>query len=122
MKFRHFLICGLLGLAAVANANVSVEMFQMNRQMGTLLYAESSEAFRESAKTFIEAAEKARDKLPKSLSDEQDRFDDYQKAMQELIDTVKQADQLAEQGKLDEAKEVAKRLNQLKKVGHNEYK
>lgn len=122
MKLTQFLAICTLGVATVATANVSMEMFQMNRQVGGLINAETAEAFQESAKAFIEAATEAREKLPRSLSDEKERFEGYQKAMDEVIETVKQANELAEQGKLDEAKELATKLNQLKKQYHNEYK
>lgn len=122
MKLKQLFAICTLGVATVATANVSMEMFQMNRQVGTLLNAASVEEFQESAAVFIKAAQEARAKLPKSLSNAQDRFDGYQKAMDELIETVMIANDLAGQGKLDEAKETAKKLNQLKKQYHNEYK
>lgn len=122
MKLKSFLAVCLLGASTLAAANVSMEMFQMNRQVGSLINADSADEFKQGAEAFIQAATEAQAKLPRSLSDEPERFESYQKAMQELIDTVKQANELAEQGKLDEAKEMAKKLNQLKKAGHSEYK
>lgn len=70
----------------------------------------------------IEFANKAKDKMPASLDEDKARFEGYQKSMQELIDTAAEAKALAAEGKLEEAKVVAKKLNQLKKIGHNEYK
>lgn len=122
MKFKFLAATVLLAFSAQTMANVKMEMFQMNRQVGMLINAENAEAFKESAERFIQAAAAAKEKLPMSLEDDQSRFEGYQKAMQELIDTTQQAVQLAEQGKLEEAKEMAKHLNQLKKTGHNEYK
>lgn len=122
MKLAQFLAICTLGLATIATANVSMEMFQMNRQVGTLINAASVEEFQESAKVFIKAAQEAREKLPNSLSEEKERFEGYQKAMDEVIETVIVANELAAQGKLDEAKATASKLNQLKKQYHNEYK
>lgn len=94
----------------------------MNRQVGGLINATSAEDFQESAEAFIEAATQAQAKMPRSLDDDKVRFNAYQKAMQDLIDTAKQANELAGQGKLDEARELAKKLNQLKQEGHAEFK
>lgn len=122
MKFKQLIAVCLFGASALATANVSVEMFQMNRQMGGLLNAESVDEFQTSADKFIEFANKAKDKMPASLDEDKARFEGYQKSMQELIDTAAEAKALAAEGKLEEAKVVAKKLNQLKKIGHNEYK
>lgn len=122
MKLKTLFATLMLSVSTVATANVSMEMFQMNRQVGTLINAASADEFTAGAKAFIEAAEQAKAKMPRSLDGDQARFEGYQKAMQELIETAKQANELAEQGKLDEAKDVAKQLNQLKKAGHSEFK
>lgn len=122
MKFKFLAATLLFAVSAQATANVKMEMFQMNRQVGMLIHAENAEEFKAGAERFIQAAKAAKEKMPMSLEGDQTRFEGYQKAMQELIDTTQQAADLAEQGKLDEAKEIAKQLNQLKKVGHSEYK
>lgn len=122
MKLRQFLALVTLGFSTIATANVSMEMFQMNRQMGGLINATSVEEFQQSAEAFVKAANEAREKLPKSLSDDQERFEGYQKAMDEVIDIVMAANELATQGKLDEAKAMSGKLNQLKKLYHSEYK
>lgn len=122
MKFKNWIALIVLGLAAVVNANVSGDMFQMQRHMGSLLRADSIEAFQNGANAFLEAAKKAQQTMPSSLDDDQEKFQSYQKAMQEVIDTVNYANELAIQGKLEEAKATAAKLNQLKKVYHAEYK
>lgn len=122
MKLKQLFAVCLLGTATVATANVSMEMFQMNRQVGGLINATSAEDFQESAEAFIEAATQAQAKMPRSLDDDKIRFNAYQKAMQDLIDTAKHSNELAGQGKLDEARELAKKLNQLKQEGHAEFK
>ncbi|MGQ8819710.1 cytochrome b562 [Bibersteinia trehalosi] len=122
MKLRQLFALLMLGLASFASANVSMEMFQMNRQVGGLINATSVEAFQQSATDFVKAANEAREKMPRSLIDEPERFEGYQKAMDEVIDIVMAAYELAGQGKLDEAKALASKLNQLKKQYHTEYK
>lgn len=123
MKLKHLFSVGLLAVSTVAVANgVMMEMFQMKRQLNELTQAESVETFRASAKTFIEVSQKAQATMPASLDGDQTRFAGYQKGMQEVIDVVKQADSLAEQGKLDEAKALTEKLNDLRKQYHKEYK
>lgn len=111
-----------VAISAVAVANVSMEMFKMNREMGQLLNAESAEIFQQNAENFIRAASEAKEKMPRSLNGDQARFVGYQKGMDEVIEVVSQAKALAEQGKLTEAKATASQLNNLKKLYHSEYK
>lgn len=111
-----------LAVSAISVANVSIEMFQMNRQVGQLLNAASADEFQQSAEQFLEAAIQAKGKMPRSLDGDQSRFEGYQKGMQDVIDVVSQAKTLAEQGKLSEAKATASQLNALKKHYHSEYK
>lgn len=105
-----------LAVSAISVANVSIEMFQMNRQVGQLLNATSADEFQQSAEQFLEAAIQAKGKMPRSLDGDQSRFEGYQKGMQDVIDVVSQAKTLAEQGKLSEAKATASQLNALKKT------
>lgn len=122
MKLNQWIALATLGFATTVSANVTVEMFQMNRQIGTLLKADSAAAFHEGVQAFVVAAKKAQDTMPSSLDDDQEKFKGYQVAMQEVIDTALAADKLAAEGKLDEAKATAAKLNQLKKIYHAEYK
>lgn len=121
-KIKQLLAVGLLAFSAIASANVTKEMFQMNRELGALLRADSVEQFQTSAEKLIEASKKAQATMPASLEDDQEKFPGYQKGMQEVIDVVEQARQLANQGKLDEAKTTIEQLNKLKKMYHAEYK
>lgn len=122
MKFKQLVAIVGIALATVATANVSSEMFQMNRELGGLLKAKTVESFEQSAEKFLAAAKKAQQTMPSSLDDNQERFKGYQQGMQELIDTLLDAKKLASEGKLDEAKEMAKKLNQLKGMYHAKYK
>lgn len=60
--------------------------------------------------------------MPASLGGDQELFKGYQAGMQEVIDEVKKAEELAKQDKLKEAKMAVSRLNGLKKKYHSEYK
>lgn len=112
----------LFSVAGIVSANVNMEMFQMNRQMSALMYAENVADFNAGAAAFIQAAMAAKAKMPASLEDDPSRFEGYQQAMQELIEFVQQAQQRAEQGQLDEAKRLVKQLQTMKNVGHHHYK
>lgn len=122
MKFKTLFATALVAFSTVTAANVMMEMFEMNRGLGGLVRAETAEKFQQSADAFLTAAKKAKDTMPASLDDDQEKFKGYQQGMQEVIDVVEQAKQLAADGKLDEAKTSVEKLNQLKKIYHSEYK
>ena len=121
-KVKQILFASLIAVSTIATANVSTEMRQMGRNVNGLLRADSVESFQQSATEFLVAAKKAQETMPKSLNGDQDKFKGYQKGIQEVIDVVEQANELAKAGKLDEAKMAAEKLNQLKKTYHSEYK
>lgn len=122
MKFKQLVAIMGIAFATAVTANVSTEMFQMNRELNGLFKANSAESFQQSADRFLAAAEKAKATMPSSLDDNEERFKGYQQGMQELIDTLLAAKKLAAEGKLDEAKASAKKLNQLKSLYHSKYK
>ncbi|MGX2974903.1 cytochrome b562 [Ursidibacter arcticus] len=121
-KVKQILFASLIAVSTIATANVSTEMRQMGRNVNGLLQADSAESFQQSATEFLVAAKKAQETMPSSLDGDQEKFKGYQKGIQEVIDVVEQANQLAKDGKLDEAKATAEKLNQLKKMYHSEYK
>ena len=122
-KFKKAFAVAVLAFSSAALANgVMTEMFQMNKHMGAFNRAQTANEFQESAKLFLEQAEKAKNMMPASLEGDQERFKGYQAGMQEVIDEVKKAEELAKQGKLEEAKSAVSRLNGLKKKYHSEYK
>lgn len=121
MKIKVVLVA-LLFVSSFLNANVMSEMFQMGREMGVLLQADSAQSFQQSAEKFLVVAKQAQQTMPASLDDDQEKFKGYQKGMGEIIDVVEQAKELALAGKLDEAKEKIEKLSNLKKKYHSEYK
>ncbi|KAE9536268.1 cytochrome b562 [Ursidibacter sp. B-7004-1] len=121
-KVKQILFASLIAVSTIATANVSTEMRQMGRNVNGLLRADSAESFQQSATEFLIAAKKAQETMPKSLDGDQEKFKGYQKGIQEVIDVVEQANQLAKDGKLDEAKATAEKLDKLKKMYHSEYK
>lgn len=122
MKIKALFSVLLLAFSTISTANVMMEMFQMQREMGTLLRAESAEKFQQGAENFLVAAKKAQQTMPISLDEDQEKFKGYQAGMQEVIDVVEQAKELAAAGKLDEAKTTVSKLNKMKASYHAEYK
>ncbi|WP_261786259.1 cytochrome b562 [[Haemophilus] ducreyi] len=74
------------------------------------------------ATDFLLVARKAKETMPASLQDDQERFKGYQAGIQDIIDQVKKAKELAEQDKFVDAKELVEQLHDLKKKYHLEYK
>ncbi len=123
LKFKHLLSILVLAISAnVVASGVSMEMFQMKRQINLLTNAQTAEEFTQNADKFIEVSKKAQSTMPNSLDGDQEKFKGYQQGMQEVIDVVAQAKTLASQGNLTEAKTVISRLEGLKKQYHSEYK
>lgn len=122
MKIKALFSVLLLAFSTISTANVMMEMFQMQREMGTLLRAESAEKFQQGAENFLVAAKKAQQMMPMSLDEDQEKFKGYQAGMQDVIDVVAQAKELAAAGKLDEAKTTVSKLNKMKASYHAEYK
>ncbi|QIM63795.1 cytochrome B562 [Pasteurellaceae bacterium Orientalotternb1] len=122
MKIKALFAVLLLAFSTISTANVMMEMFQMQREMGTLLRAESAEKFQQGAENFLTAAKKAQQTMPISLDEDQEKFKGYQAGMQDVIDVVEQAKELAAAGKLDEAKTTVSKLNKMKESYHAEYK
>ncbi|QIW15440.1 cytochrome B562 [Pasteurellaceae bacterium RH1A] len=122
-KLKQLLAIAILAASPLALSNgVMMEMFGMNKQMNSLFKAETAEDFQKSAQAFIKITSEAKEKMPASLDGDEEAFKGYQAGMQEVIDVVANAEKLAAEGKLDEAKETVKRLNELKKTYHQQYK
>ncbi|ACL33593.1 cytochrome b562 [Glaesserella parasuis] len=123
LKFKHLLSILVLAVSAnVVASGVSMEMFQMKRQINLLTNAQTAEEFTQNADKFIEVSKKAQATMPNSLDGDQEKFKGYQQGMQEVIDVVAQAKNLASQGNLTEAKTVIARLDSLRKLYHSVYK
>ncbi|QLB21067.1 cytochrome B562 [Vespertiliibacter pulmonis] len=123
MKVKLLIATALMAISTFTTANVMMEMFQMGREVSSLLKADSSESFQQGAEKFLVAAKKAQKMMPSSIDeDDQEKFKGYQKGMQEVIDEVEKATELAKAGKLDEAKKSVEKILILKKMYHSEYK
>ncbi|WGE32249.1 cytochrome b562 [Actinobacillus genomosp. 2] len=122
-KFKWLVIATFLAFSSIAfSKGVMMEMFQMKKQLNVLQDVETVEQFQTSIATFLQQAEKAKEKMPASLDGDQERFVGYQAAMQQVIDVAKQADKQAQQGNLAQAKQMLEALNDMKQKYHSEYK
>ena len=92
----------------------------MNRYVNAVARAQTAEELQQAAQSLREAAIQAQAKKPSSVNS--GNLQGYQQGMQHFIDTVGQIEQLAKQGKLDEARELSKKLQDLKKEYHAKYK
>lgn len=122
-KFRLLLVATCLAFSSFVFSNgVMMEMFQMKKQLNVLQDAETTKQFQTSVSAFLKQAEKAKEMMPASLEGDQERFIGYQAAMQQVIDVAKQAEQQAQQGSLEQAKQTLEALDDMKKKYHSEYK
>lgn len=121
---KIFLALGLGFVALTANAsNLKMEMFKLNQDVNTLLEAKTVDEFRESANTLIAQVEKSTEYLPSKMdANDAQAVEGYKQAMQELITVVNEAAQIADKGNLDEAKTATRKLFDLKKKYHPQYK
>ncbi|WP_273383965.1 cytochrome b562 [Actinobacillus porcinus] len=117
-----FSIVTLAFVAACDNgSNVKAEMGQMSLAVNKLTDAKTAEEFHQAAMMLRDASVQAMVKQPSSIKNAED-FKGYQAGMQQFIDALDQADALAQQGDLDEAKRATQRLFELKKEFHVKYK
>lgn len=123
MKLKLFLATTLFAFSTLTAAqSIKMEMMQMNMQANKLVRAKTTEEFQASAKDFITITEKTKAILPNGIEGNQDATEDYQAGMQKLIDVVKQANEKAEAGNLQDAKIAISELEILKREYHKKYK
>lgn len=120
IKYAFAMLALGLGVTNTALASVKAEMLAMNRYVNAVAQAQTAEELQQASRHLRETAMQAKTKKPSSVSD--DNLQGYQQGMQHFIDTVAQIEQLAQEGKLEEARELSKQLQQLKKEYHAKYK
>lgn len=123
MKLKFFLATALCAFSTLTAAqSIKMEMMQMNMQASKLLRAKTAEEFQTSAQDFIAITEKTKAILPNSVEGNKEATKDYQAGMQELINVVKQANEQAQAGNLQDAKIAISALEVLKYEYHKKYK
>ncbi|HBO37223.1 MAG TPA: cytochrome b562 [Pasteurellaceae bacterium] len=121
IKYLLSILVMALFISNSALASVHGEMQSMNRHVNALAKANNAEELQKSAQAIRETATQAMAKKPSSVKDDE-TYAGYQKGMQHFIDVVTQVEDLAKQGKFDEAKELSKQLQELKVKYHKLYK
>ena len=123
LKLIKPLLLSLCFVSASSFANnLHADMMAMSQHLVGAMKADSQETFQSNLQQFIDASEQAKNATPKKLQDNPAALPDYQAGMQKVIDVAKEAQNLASQGKLDEAKEALKQMPSLRREYHSQYK
>ncbi|OOF46187.1 cytochrome b562 [Rodentibacter trehalosifermentans] len=107
---------------ASEHINLRDEMMVMAQRLNFANRANSVEEFQQNMTAFIEAAEKSKVTQPPKWEGDVSQFSGYQQGLQKVIDVAKEAAELANQNKLNEAKEKIGELPELRKMYHKLYK
>ncbi|QPB43309.1 cytochrome b562 [Rodentibacter haemolyticus] len=123
---KLLLLCSLIfiGYSPISHAEVNLrdEMMVMAQRLVFANKSTTTEDFRNNIEIFINAAEKSKETLPPKWEGDTSQFPGYQQGLQKVIDIAKEADNLAIQNKLNEAKEKLNAMPELRKMYHKLYK
>ena len=97
-------------------------MMAMGQRLSFATRAQSAEEIQTNLNALIEAAERSKTIMPVKWQGDTSQFAGYQQGLQKVIDTAKEANNLAQQNKLDEAKEKIAELQELRRMYHKVYK
>ena len=107
---------------ASEHINLRDEMMAMGQRLSFATRAQSAEEIQTNLNALIEAAERSKTIMPVKWQGDTSQFAGYQQGLQKVIDTAKEANNLAQQNKLDEAKEKIAELQELRRMYHKVYK
>ena len=107
---------------ASEHINLRDEMMAMGQRLSFATRAQSAEDIQTNLNALIEAAEHSKTIMPVKWQGDTSQFAGYQQGLQKVIDTAKEANNLAQQNKLDEAKEKIAELQELRRMYHKLYK
>lgn len=107
---------------ASEHINLRDEMMAMGQRLSFATRAQSAEEIQTNLNALIEAAERSKTIMPVKWQGDTSQFAGYQQGLQKVIDTAKEANNLAQQNKLDEAKEKIAELQELRRMYHKLYK
>lgn len=125
MKKRFALLAlSFLAFSSIASEPVNLrdEMMVMSQRLIFAVKAHNAEEFTDNLNVFIDAAEKSKTTMPPKWNGDKSQFPGYQQGLQKVIDLAKEANALAQQGKLDEAKTKLDEMPELRKMYHSLYK
>ena len=122
-KIKLFTLLALFtSLTTAFASNLEKEMKDMDRQVKAFSRAKDADGLRQAAGKLQISASKAKEIIPDDIKDNPESTKDYQMGLQKVIDAAKQAENLAMQGKVKEAKAAFSALSDLKKEYHRKYK
>lgn len=123
-KFLAICSLALFTLPSFASTDINLrdEMMVMAQRLIFANKATSADEFQNNINAFIDAAEKSKETVPPKWNGDKSQFPGYQAGMQKVIDVAKQAEALAKQDKLSEAKEKLAEMPELRKMYHQLYK
>ena len=107
---------------ASTNVNLRDEMMVMAQRLNFANKAKTTEDFQNNMATFIDAAKKSQSTIPPKWNGDKSQFPGYQAGLQKVIDVANEAKHLAQENKLDEAKEKLRELQEFRKMYHQLYK
>ncbi len=107
---------------ASEHINLRDEMMAMGQRLSFATRAQNAEEIQTNLNALIEAAERSKTIMPVKWQGDTSQFAGYQQGLQKVIDTAKEATNLAQQNKLDEAKEKIAELQELRRMYHKLYK
>lgn len=112
----------VLSAFSLANSDVRMDMWTMQKQFSALMSSKNVEEFHNAAQGLKAASLNAQAAVPSELEAGSEDYKGYQAGMQHFIDVLDEADKKAEQGDLTAAKEIASKLMKLKVEYHKKYK
>ncbi|QDJ12755.1 cytochrome B562 [Mergibacter septicus] len=132
MNLKHsakiLLACGLLSFSAfnpVMAASLDQEMYVMQTNVGGMLNATDASSFLKHLDAMKQAATVSLDLVPTSLlgkASDSAEIQDYKHGMQSFIDVLEQAETLAKNGDLEQAKEKAREVLSIRNEYHKKYR
>lgn len=108
--------------ASSEHINLRDEMMVMSQRLVFAVKSDNTADFQNNLSAFIDAAEKSKETIPPKWNGDKSQLPGYQQGLQKVIDLAKEANGLAQQGKLDEAKAKLDEMPELRKTYHMLYK
>lgn len=132
MNLKHsaktLFACGLLSFSVfnpAMAASLDQEMYVMQTNVGGMLSATDTSSFLQHLDAMKQAATVSLDLVPTSLLDkapDSAEIKDYKHGMQSFIDVLNQAETLAKNGDLAQAKAKAKEVLSIRNEYHKKYR
>ncbi|KAA8999225.1 cytochrome b562 [Affinibrenneria salicis] len=124
-KLKTLALAALLGVSSLALADIADDMDIIADNYASALKADNAGDFQQSLQKMRAAALDSRQKTPPVLdgkAEDSAEMKDYRHGMDILIGQIDQAQALANQGKLEDAKRLARDFKQTRDLYHKKYR